>query len=84
VDEPWSLFAQIAASSLRATVPGMEEPDRDKAVEEHLEALDDEIARLRRMEAAMDRRIAEAEAERRAIEEATRQPPPEAPDPPRE
>ena len=52
----------------------MEERERDEAVEAHLGALDDEIARLRRMEAAMDRRIAEAEAEREAIEEATRQP----------
>jgi chromosome segregation ATPase len=50
----------------------MEEKDRDEAVKEHLEALDDEIARLRRMEAAMDRRIAAAEDERRAIEDATR------------
>ncbi len=30
---------------------------------------DDEIARLRRMEAALDRRIAAADDERRAIEE---------------
>jgi hypothetical protein len=81
MDETWSLFPQIAAPLRRATVPRMDEDDRDKAVEDHLEALDDEIARLRRMEAAMDRRIAEAEAERRAIEEATRQPG-EAPEPP--
>ena len=53
---------------------GVEESDRDEAVKEHLEALDDEIARLRRMEAAMDRRIAAAEDERRAIEDATKPP----------
>ena len=52
----------------------MEERDSDEAVREHLEALDDEIARLRKMEAAMDRRIEAAEEERRAIEEATRPP----------
>jgi cell division protein FtsB len=50
----------------------MDDADRDKAVETHLAALDDEIARLRRMEAALDRRIAEADDERRAIEEETR------------
>ena len=53
---------------------GMEDRERDEAVEAHLSALDDEIARLRNMEAAMDRRIADAEAERAAIEDATRQP----------
>jgi hypothetical protein len=63
---------------IRDAAPALE---RREPVEDHLEALDDEIARLRRMEAAMDRRIAEAEAERRAIEEATT-PPREAPEPP--
>jgi chromosome segregation ATPase len=47
----------------------VEDEERDAAVEEHLKALDDELARLRKMEAAMDRRIAEAEEERRQIEE---------------
>ncbi len=46
-----------------------EDAERDEAVREHLAALDDEIARLRRMEAALDRRIAAADDERRAIEE---------------
>jgi hypothetical protein len=43
--------------------------ERDAAVAKHLEALDDEIARLRRLEAAMDQRIADAEDERREIAE---------------
>jgi hypothetical protein len=51
------------------TVGPVEDEERDAAVEEHLKALDDELARLRKMEAAMDRRIAEAEEERRQIEE---------------
>ena len=55
----------------------MEDADRDKAVQDHLAALDDEIARLRKMEAAMDRRIEAAEEERRAIEDATRPPEPD-------
>ena len=46
-----------------------EDAERDEAVREHLAALDDEIARLRRMEAALDRRIAAADDERRAIED---------------
>jgi flagellar biosynthesis chaperone FliJ len=46
--------------------------ERDQAVDAHLTALDDEITRLRQMEAALDRRIEEAEEERRAIEESTR------------
>ena len=50
----------------------MEDSERDEAVEAHLSALDEEIARLRRMEAALDRRIEAADEERRAIEEATR------------
>jgi phage shock protein A len=50
----------------------MDDAQRDEAVEEHLAALDDEIARLRRMEAALDRRIAEADDERRAIEDEAR------------
>ena len=48
---------------------GVKDSDRDEAVEAHLGALDDEIARLRKMEAALDKRIAAADAERRAIEE---------------
>ena len=47
----------------------MKDSERDDAVESHLDALDDEIARLRKMEAALDRRIAAAEEERRAIEQ---------------
>lgn len=35
----------------------MKDDERDAAVQEHLEALDSEIARLRRMEAEMDRRL---------------------------
>jgi hypothetical protein len=50
-------------------VGGVEDEERDEAVKEHLEALDDELARLKKMEAAMDRRIAEAEEEKRRIEE---------------
>ena len=46
----------------------MERRDDEPDVDAHLKALDDEIARLRRMEAAMDRRIEEAEEERRSIE----------------
>jgi hypothetical protein len=54
----------------------MDEADakRDAAVEAHLSALDEEIARLRRMEAAMDRRIEEAEEERRAVEKGLQPP----------
>ena len=47
----------------------MKDDERDAAVQEHLEALDEELARLRKMEAAMDRRIAAAEKERRQLEE---------------
>ena len=47
----------------------MNDDERDAAVDEHLKAMDDELARLKKMEAAMDRRIAEAEEERRKIEE---------------
>jgi len=50
----------------------MDDRERDEAVNEHLTALDDEIARLRRMEDALDRRIEAAEDERQAIEDATR------------
>lgn len=46
----------------------MNDDERDAAVRAHLDALDAEIERLHRMEAAMDRRIAAAEAEKRAIE----------------
>jgi hypothetical protein len=49
--------------------PRRDDEERDDAVREHLAALDDEIARLRRMEAALDRRIAAADEERRSIEE---------------
>ena len=51
---------------------GRDDAERDEAVESHLAALDEEIARLRRMEAALDRRIAEADDERRAIEDEAR------------
>jgi hypothetical protein len=47
----------------------MNDEERNAAVDEHLKALDDELARLREMGAAMDRRIAEAEEEKRKIEE---------------
>ena len=47
----------------------MKDDERDAAVEDHLKALDEELARLRKMEAAMDRRIAEAEEEKRRLEE---------------
>ena len=46
----------------------MEGSDSQADVDAHLRALDDEIARLRRLEAAMDRRLEEAEEERRSIE----------------
>ena len=51
------------------TVGEMKDSERNEAVEAHLDALDDEIARLRKMEAALDRRIEAAEEERRAIEQ---------------
>jgi hypothetical protein len=47
----------------------VKDDERDAAVEQHLRALDDELARLRKMEAAMDRRIAEAEDDKRRLEE---------------
>ena len=50
----------------------MDDSERDAAVDAHLKDLDDEIARLRKLEAAMDRRIEEAEDERRAIADGTR------------
>jgi hypothetical protein len=46
----------------------MERREDEPDVDAHLKALDDEIARLRQLEAAMDRRIEEAEEERRSIE----------------
>ena len=46
----------------------MEGPSDEPDVEGHLRALDDEIARLKKLEAAMDRRIEEAEDERRSIQ----------------
>jgi chromosome segregation ATPase len=51
----------------------MKDEEREAAVAAHLKALDDEIARLRAMEAAMDRRLDEAEQERRSIAEQLRQ-----------
>jgi len=50
----------------------MEEDERQAAVDAHLAALDAEIERLRRLEAAMDERIDAAEEDRRRIAEATR------------
>lgn len=47
----------------------MKEEERDAAVDEHLRALDAELARLRQLGAAMDRRIEEAERERQALED---------------
>lgn len=47
---------------------GVESPEQKPDVEAHLRALDDEIARLGRLEEAMDRRLEEAEEERREIE----------------
>ena len=51
----------------------MDDSERDAAVDAHLKDLDEEIARLRKLEAAMDRRIEEAEDERRAIADGTRE-----------
>jgi chromosome segregation ATPase len=65
--------ANCGILSLRYGAP-VDERERDEAVKEHLSALDDEIARLRKMEEALDRRIEAAEEERQAIEDATRQP----------
>jgi vacuolar-type H+-ATPase subunit H len=50
----------------------MDDQERDAAVRDHLKALDDELARLKKMEAAMDRRIEEAEEERQAIADKAR------------
>jgi hypothetical protein len=47
----------------------MNDAERDAAVDSHLKALDEEIARLRRLEAAMDRRIEAREQERQAMKE---------------
>lgn len=47
----------------------MRDEERDAAVKAHLEALDAEIARLRKLEGAMDRRLEEREAERAAAAE---------------
>jgi phage shock protein A len=47
----------------------VKDEERDAAVGDHLKALDEELERLRRMEAAMDRKIAEAEEEKRRLEE---------------
>ena len=66
----------LPAKCGRLACPGygwrMEDKERDAAVQDHLKALDDELARLRKLEAAMDRRIEEAEAERSAIEDEAR------------
>ena len=51
----------------------MTEDDRRAAVEAHLEALDAEIARLRQLESAMDRRIEAAEEERRQFTDGARE-----------
>ena len=51
------------------TLARVNDDERDDAVQEHLKALDDELARHKKMEAAMDRRIAEAEEEKRRLEE---------------
>jgi hypothetical protein len=72
----------IDAADVGASVWGVDRGEREPEpdVDAHLRALDDEIARLRKLEAAMDRRIEEADEERRSFEEATRRaadPPPE-------
>ncbi len=73
MDEMPNILAQFAARTIAAgeagSVSAVDERKPEPDVEGHLRALDDEIARLRRMEAALDRRIAEADDERRAIEE---------------
>ena len=46
----------------------MESSEHEPDVDAHLRALDDEIARLRKLEAAMDRRLEEAEEERRVMQ----------------
>ncbi len=50
------------------SVSGVESSEHEPDVDAHLRALDDEIARLRQLEEAMDRRLEEAEEERRVIE----------------
>lgn len=50
----------------------MTEDDRRAAVDAHLQALDEELARLRRLEAAMDKRIEAAEEERRQLADGAR------------
>jgi hypothetical protein len=62
------LFRPICVRNA-VTWRAVKDEERDAAVEEHLKALDDELARLKKMEAAMDRRIAEAEEEKRRLEE---------------
>jgi hypothetical protein len=69
MDAKCGFFAAAGGTPICHGASMGDEDDRHAAVEAHLEALDDEIARLRRMEAAMDRRLAKAEEERRAIEE---------------
>jgi hypothetical protein len=51
------------------TVGAVKDDERDAAVDAHLKALDDELERLRKLGDAMDRRIEEAEEEKRRIEE---------------
>ena len=65
-------MGEVFAPNLRGrsdTLARVKDDERDAAVDEHLKALDDELARLKKMEAAMDRRIAEAEEEKRRLEE---------------
>jgi erythromycin esterase-like protein len=64
---------QIAPGTGRSVGYGdrMNDSERDRAVADHLAALDDEIARLRKAEAALDRRLAAAEDERRALADET-------------
>jgi hypothetical protein len=47
----------------------VKDDERDAAVDAHLKALDEELERLRRLGDAMDRRIEEAEEEKRRLEE---------------
>jgi UDP-N-acetylglucosamine:LPS N-acetylglucosamine transferase len=67
-------FLSQSADQSRAAGYGwaMDDQERDAAVRDHLKALDDELARLKKMEAAMDRRIEEAEEERQAIADKAR------------
>ena len=66
------LRGEVGVTGAWTTVRAVKDSERDAAVEAHLGALDEEIARLRKMEAALDRRIEQADDERRAVEEKTR------------